>query len=66
MEQQVQRPPRTDIRDITYRMDPIITIIGYLGVIIQYLLVICVPFLLLWLVYQGVIKPLIALFRKKD
>lgn len=47
-------------------MDSIITIIGYLGVIIQYLLVICVPFLLLWLVYQGVIKPLIALFRKKD
>lgn len=47
-------------------MDSIITIIGYLGVIIQYLLVICVPFLLFWFVYQGVIKPLIALFRKKD
>ena len=46
-------------------MDLIVTIIGYLGVIIQFLLVICVPFLFLWLIYQGAIKPFIELFRKK-
>ncbi len=46
-------------------MDFIITIFGYLGVIFQFLLVICVPFLFLWFVYQGVIKPFISLFHKK-
>lgn len=46
-------------------MDLIVTIIGYLGVIIQFLLVISVPFLLLWFIYQGAIKPFIELFRKK-
>lgn len=46
-------------------MDLIVTIIGYFGVIIQFLLVISIPLLFLWFIYQGVIKPLIELFRKK-
>lgn len=46
-------------------MGLIVTIIGYLGVIIQFLLVISVPFLFFWFIYQGAIKPFIELFRKK-
>lgn len=51
---------------MTITMDLIITIIGYLGVIIQWVLCLFVPILLLWFIYEGVIKPFIALFRKMD
>jgi hypothetical protein len=46
-------------------MDLIITIIGYISIVILFILYIFFPFLFLWFIYQGVIKPFIELFRKK-
>ena len=45
-------------------MELIITIIGYISIVIQFILYIFFPFFLLWIIYQGAIKPLIELFRK--
>jgi len=47
-------------------MDSLLTYIGYIGVIIQFLVVASAPILLLWLIYKGAIKPLIELFDKKN
>lgn len=46
-------------------MELIVTIIGYISIVIQFILYIFFPFFLLWFIYQGAIKPFIELFRKK-
>lgn len=46
-------------------MDIIITILGYVAIVLQWVaLYIGLPVVLLYLVYRGIVKPVVSLFRK--